>query len=137
MYEIFHIVPISATEDAIYKALVEQKKLRKWWLPGASTSGEIESIASFPLSSGKANIKMKIINLNPQKEVSWECVNHLHKDWIGTKVEFLIIKKNEGCELHFKHTGWKKVTGVYGKVSYYWASIYLTQLKKQLEENII
>jgi len=131
--EIFHIVPITATAEEIYQALVEERILQKWWLPNASTNGKIGSIATFPLSSGKGEIKMKILDLNPPNRVYWECLAHLNKDWIGTKVEFQIIEVEDVCQLHFRHNNWKSIDGVFGLVSYYWAALYLTRLKTLLE----
>ena len=129
-----HIVPIKATSREIYIALVEQDGLAKWWLPGAETTGEIGSIARSPLSSGMGEIKMKILDLVPYQKVWWEGQDHIHEEWIGTKVEFHIARSTDENLLHFTHGQWIDTQGVYGLVSYYWAALYLSRLKNMLEE---
>lgn len=135
MSEIYHIIPIAAAQKNIYQALVTESFLQRWWLPNASTTGKVNSIATFPLSNGKGLIKMKIIQLDEPTKVKWECLEHLHTEWIGTTVEFKIVNKDKGRELHFKHSNWKNTNGVFGLVSYYWAALYLTRLKELLETN--
>lgn len=107
MHEIFHIVPIAASRGEIYEALVNENSLQKWWLADAKTTGKLGSIAKFPLSSGKGEIAMKIVELIPQSKVCWECLDHVHKNWIATRVEFHILDNNGSHELHFKHRNWK------------------------------
>ena len=131
--EIIHTIPIQVPKSKIYQALVEQDELSKWWLPNAKIELKIGSIGTFPLSSGKGKIKMRILDLINDNCVQWQCVEHIHQEWIGTIVEFKIIENSKGCELKFKHSNWTNTDGVYGLVSYYWAALYLTKLKNLLE----
>ncbi len=133
IHEIFHIVPIQSSPSKVYNSLVSEQALSSWWLEGAQTNGALDSIATFPLSSGKGSIKMKILELQVDRRVVWECLDHLHSEWIGTQIEFIIEPKGEDCELHFRHTNWQNTDGVFGLVSFYWAALYLTKLKRNLE----
>lgn len=131
---IFHEVPISASAEKIYQALVTESLLSEWWLKNAKIENRIGGIATFPLSDGVNQIKIRIEELQPYKLVRWTCLGHKHAEWLGTQIQFEIIQKENSSFLKFTHSGWRDTSGVYGFVSYYWAALYLTHLKKILEK---
>ena len=74
MPEILHLFNIKTTDASkVYKALTTQKGLAGWWTGGVTAKPELDSIASFRFIPEHL-MEMKIINLEKNKRVEWECI---------------------------------------------------------------
>ena len=133
MAEIVHEVPIKTGPPQLFAMLTEESLLSKWWLKGARIEAKAGAIGSFPLSDGLHQITMRVSELIPDKKVVWQCLNHKFSEWKDTELSFEIFEEPSGLILRFRHSGWKATDGVFGKTSYYWASLYLQNLKRLLE----
>ena len=131
---IFHEVPIRAKADQVFEMLTEEDKLSSWWLPGSKMKSEVGAVGTFPLSNGENCIQLRVAELLPNKKVAWDCLEHKFAEWSDTRIEFEIVDDAEGVLLRFRHSGWKDSSGVFGKTSFYWASLYLMNLKSLLEK---
>jgi len=71
---------------------------------------------------------MKIIDLQPNKRVEWECLVG-DKEWIGTKLIFELEEKDNETILRFTHSNWKAETDFFASCNFQWA-YYLVSLKQ-------
>ena len=135
MNEIFHELPILCNAERLYEAITDESYLSKWWLAGAKYEAVIGALGLFPFSDGSGNIAMRVDDIEPGRKQVWSCTQHKHGEWINTKISFELIPESEkSCVLRFKHSNWANTDGVYGRVSFYWAALYLRNLKLMLEK---
>lgn len=131
-----HELEIDCAVEKIYEALTSETQLSRWWLPGAHVLNQVGTVAIFPLSDGLNHIQLRIEKMELNKTIEWLCLDHKHAEWIGTRILFDMESLGpQSSKLVFRHDGWKSTEGVFGKVSFYWASLYLSRLQKILEAN--
>jgi uncharacterized protein YndB with AHSA1/START domain len=134
MFEIFHELPINTSAALIYRAITVQELISNWWLPNAKIKSVVGEIGIFPLSDGENRIVIEVAELIPNQRVVWKCLEHKFPEWTNTIISFEIQAGDSApALLCFTHAGWLGKSGVFGKTSYYWAALYLKQLKEMLE----
>ena len=130
--EIFHLLNIKTTDlSKIYDAITTQEGLVSWWTTETVATTKVGSITEFRFTKDYKK-GMKIINLEENKIVEWECVEG-DKEWLGTTIKFEIIPKEGSTDLKFYHSGWKEMTNLYGICNYHWG-LYMKSLKTFIEE---
>lgn len=133
MATIYHHLLIDTTPSELYKAISEQEGISKWWIANCIVKPEIGFINKFYIE-GYVDNKMKIIDLQADKYIEWECVDS-EKEWIGTHIIFKISKHNNYTKLTFKQKKWKDETEFFASCNYHWAR-HLTMLKDYCESGV-
>lgn len=137
MAEIIHELPIFASPSRIYSALTSSDSVSQWWLPNSRVGAHEGDLGVFPLSDGNTKITVRILELEPDKKVLWKCLEHKFPEWTGTVIGFEISRINDSESLlRFTHSGWRDNSGVFGRTSFYWAALYLRNLKSSLEKSV-
>jgi uncharacterized protein YndB with AHSA1/START domain len=130
MAEIKHLLVIQAPAKKVYQAITEEEGLGSWWTEEVYAKPEVNSIAEFIFGDAYHD-KMKIINLESNKKLEWECFQG-DKEWIGTNILFELEENSNKTTLRFTHGNWKKVTDFYANCNYHWGC-YMTSLKNYCE----
>lgn len=133
MYQIIHELPLRARIDSVFQALTNAASLSTWWLPGATISCIPGGTGRFPLSDGSDHISVRVDEVIPNERMVWTCLHHKHQEWIGTQIVFHVASQADATVLRFVHSGWASQGGVFPRVSYYWAALYLSRLKAMCE----
>ncbi len=134
MPDILLEVTITATPDAVYRAITEQEGLARWWTPEAEARPEVGAVAAFAFTGGPAGrfvIKMEIASLDPGHRVAWR-VREAAPDWAGTRVTWDLTAVGNGTKVRFGHRDFVSTEGSFASVAYSWAW-YLASLKDYLE----
>ncbi len=131
MSAIKHLLYINANPSRVYKAITTQKGLSSWWTTKTKADAIIGSVAEFWFSD-KYHNKMYIVKLEINKYVEWECLDG-DKEWIGTRLKFMLNQHENGTMLHFWHYEWKKETEFFASCNYHWGH-YMKSLKNYCEE---
>ena len=134
MTDILHRIIIEASPEKVYSALTEQDLLSAWWTK-STTEGKVDSIANFFFGpNGEHKVDMKIIDLDPNKQVIWKCVNG---PWENTEeFQFRIQADERGSVLQFKNTGWKESNEFFMHCNSKWGFFLTVSLKNLLEQGI-
>ena len=130
MAEIKHFLSIKASSEKVYRAITEQEGLASWWTRETIAKPQIGSIAEFKFGDRYHN-KMRIIRLESQKIVEWECLMG-DKEWIGTTFRFELIPDKENTNLRFTHGKWKEMTDFFASCNFQWGH-YMRSLKDYCE----
>ena len=130
MAEIKHFLSIKASSEKVYRAITEQEGLASWWTRETIAKPQIGSIAEFKFGDRYHN-KMRIIRLESQKIVEWECLMG-DKEWIGTTFRFELIPDKENTNLRFTHGKWKEMTDFFASCNFQWGH-YMRSLKHYCE----
>jgi len=109
MAEIKHQIPIDATPDKVYAALVTTSGLRGWWTADVKTDERVGGKADFGFDRRAIVFRMKIEKLDPGKQVVWTCHGD-HPEWAGTILTWNITREDDGSILRFTHSGWKSIS---------------------------
>jgi uncharacterized protein YndB with AHSA1/START domain len=132
MADILHQLTIKTNPSQLYHALNDKKGLMGWWTRDVNFEPMVNSIAQFTFEHGKAEVRLKIIKLIPNRAVVWHCLNGF-PEWEDTQIAFDIEAVRDGCILHFSQRGWRRTTGSYPKYNFEWAK-YLVSLRNYLEK---
>ena len=128
---ILHELIINAPSNKVYKAITTLKGLKSWWTKDTVVKNKI---IEFGFYNRSTLFRMKIIKLQKNKKVVWNCIGD-EKEWKGTKITFKLLKdpESKGTNLKFSHEGWLSTKGWFGLCNYTWAHV-LTRLKKYAEK---
>lgn len=67
---------------------------------------------------------MRVARSN-SKQVQWECIRG-PEEWLGTRIEFKLIEKEDKTQLKFRHAGWADESDHYYHCSTKWATFVLS-----------
>jgi uncharacterized protein YndB with AHSA1/START domain len=130
MPDIKHMLVIDAPTETVYRAIVMQDGLAGWWTEEVKAETEVGGFAEFRFGERYYN-KMKIIALEPDRRVEWECLEG-DPEWVGTTFVFDLEAKENRTVLRFGHNGWGGETDFYANCNYHWG-YYMTSLKRYCE----
>lgn len=134
MYNIYHDIQISARPQEIFEAISTPQGLNAWWTVRSSGTPIIGKEYNFYFSEDY-NWSAIVNTCNTDFAISF-IMNHATDDWIGTKLNFTILPKDNYFILRLEHTGWRETSDHYRRTSYCWA-LYLKCLKDYVENDII
>ena len=130
MASIKHYLLITALPEKVYKAITTTGGLRGWWTKEAKTDEQVGGVAEFKFGE-RYHDKMRIVKLQPNKMVEWECFED-DKEWVGTTFIFKLEKKDGNTILRFTHGNWKKETDFFASCNYHWG-YYMRSLARYCE----
>jgi uncharacterized protein YndB with AHSA1/START domain len=131
MAHIHHQMPIKAEKRIIFEAITSQKGLSKWWTKDCIAQPVLEFVNQFKFGDALEN-HMKVIDLQPDKRVEWECIKSV-EEWLGTRVIFEIIEKDGMNFLNFLHSGYENEDEFFASCNFNWAR-YLISLQNFCEK---
>jgi len=130
MPAIKHYLIINSPPEEVYNAITKTEGLKNWWTVGAKADEKIDGTAEFIFGERYHN-KMKIINLQDNKIVEWECLEG-DKEWIGTTFLFDLEEKDGSTILRFSHNKWREETDFFASCNFNWG-YYMNSLKQYCE----
>jgi len=107
--ELRHQIPVNATPDKVYAALVTQNGLKGWWTADAKADDRQGGKAEFGFERRGMVFRMNIEKLDPGKQVIWICHGD-HPEWNGTTLTWNIERDETATMLRFRHSGWKSAS---------------------------
>ena len=130
MSSIKHYLIINAQPEKVYNAITKTVGLKSWWTVEAKAEERVSGTAEFIFGERYHN-KMRIINLQDNKIVEWECLEG-DKEWIGTTFLFDIEEKDGSTILRFSHNNWREETDFFAWCNFNWG-YYMNSLKQYCE----
>lgn len=130
MPDIKHYLVINTLTEKVYQALTTKTGIASWWTPQTEIGNNVGDINIFDFGDRYHN-EMKIIDLQPNKRVEWECLVG-DKEWIGTNFSFELEEKDNETVLRFAQSNWKEETDFFASCNFQWA-YYLVSLKQYCE----
>ena len=132
MPEIRHRVVIYAPLKKAYDAIATNDGISEWWtrdgVRGESSEG---SNIEFYFGSPEPAAVMEVTQLSAEGHVSWTCVEGAD-EWVGTKLSFDLIEKDDQTVVLFTHAGWREPSEFMAHCSARWA-YFLLSLKSLVE----
>ncbi|NND51316.1 MAG: SRPBCC domain-containing protein [Flavobacteriaceae bacterium] len=130
MYTIKHLIHFDTDIQYVYKSIATIEGLRQWWTVQTTGVSELNETIDFRFGE-RYFIQMKVIELEPNKMVRWECVQ-AEPDWIGTIITFDLDLIEGKIVLRFSHDKWPTHSDFFAHCNLSWAK-YLLSLKLYLE----
>jgi uncharacterized protein YndB with AHSA1/START domain len=131
MAEMKHQIPIDATPDKVYAALMTPVGLGSWWTADVEADDKVGGRAEFRFNKRQMVFRMKIEKLQPNKEVVWSCHGD-HPEWDGTTLTWNIAPGDGTTTLRFTHGGWKAASDFFAICNSSWGEL-MYRLKGYLE----
>jgi uncharacterized protein YndB with AHSA1/START domain len=128
MVDILHRVGVVAAPEKVYEALTTVDGLAAWWTSDTSRGEDGSLRFRFGEVGG---FDMRIVDLQPNRRVSWEVVDG-PEEWIGTTVKFDLSSTDTWTIVLFEHDGWREQVEFMNHCSTKWA-IFLMSLKSLVE----
>lgn len=129
MVTIYHQVGIKSPPAKIYTALTTVHGLTHWWTRdtrGSSAPGE-----TLQFHFDNAAIHMRILTLDPDRQVRWQCVAG-HPEWLNSEIEFRLRADPYQTFVDFRHDQWREPTYLFAHSNTKWG-VFLLSLKDYLE----
>lgn len=131
MPKIMHQVVIEADSKTIFDAITTQSGLSRWWIADCDAKPEIGHMNEFRVEGHGVN-RMKVVTLEPNHRLEWNCHNEPNHDWSGTTLTFQVKPRTNACTLTFEHEGWTEQNDFFAICSFHWAR-HLAMLAKYCE----
>lgn len=133
MADIDHEIKIQASLEQTFKALSNLNALKAWHTAHIEQKTSSENVLSFQ-GTEKPTFLWKIIQLEPNKKVIWECLQG-PGDAAHTKVIYTLSKAPDNrTVVELSHISWPNQKGNFRKCNTLWG-ILLHHLKTYLETN--
>jgi uncharacterized protein YndB with AHSA1/START domain len=130
MADIYHQFIIRSRPEKVFEAISRSKGLDSWWTKTSSENPEADGIYTLYFSPGY-QWKARVSKFKPDSLFELQ-LTEADEDWTGTRVGFLLSKKNDSTAVDFYHTDWPTLNDHYKISSYCWA-MYLRLLKRYIE----
>ena len=132
MPDIRHRVVISAPLKSVYEAVATAEGISEWWTRDGvrGESGEGSKVEFFFGQPEPAAV-MEITRLDPDGQVSWNCVEGAD-EWVGTTLTFDLTPQGDETVVLFTHADWRDPSEFMAHCSARWA-YFLLSLKSLLE----
>jgi|GEM_PF-1320978 len=133
METIKHQVTIDAPAHTIYALAATKAGIRKWLTKsdGWRIEGDENEGGTILFYLHEGHHEMKVVQLDPDKEVLWECIVG-SPEWLGTSVSFTVEPKADRCILQFTHSGWAQRTEFFEQCKKVWKGC-VSDIKKLAE----
>ncbi|MED3575881.1 SRPBCC domain-containing protein [Cytobacillus praedii] len=132
MASIEQLQKINTPAHQVYLALTTKEGLSEIWTKDLEVEAVVGKVNEFRFGPNDT-AKLKVIELIPDKRVSWECVDaNTDPEWIGTTITFELTESNGTTKVDFCHAQWKEITSCYKFCNYNWA-MFLLSLKQYCE----
>ena len=147
MATIYHQVRMNAPTVEVYRAISTVDGIARWWDKPTESQMAVGSVLEFNPGAEHGVLRMKVLDLLPDKRVEWECISTHPKTspasaWTGTHVVFEITesapmafeftKRKHMAVLDFRHSGWDETSKYFGFCNFGWGEALL-KLKKRCE----
>ena len=147
MATIYHQVRMNAPTVKVYRAVSTVNGIARWWDKPTDTPMDVGSVLEFNPGAEHGVLRMKVLDLLPDKRVEWECISTHPKTspasaWTGTHVvfevtesvpmAFEITRRKHMAVLDFRHSGWDETSKYFGFCNFGWGEALL-KLKKRCE----
>lgn len=131
MADIDHEIKIHAPIDKTFNALIDLKELKAWHTASIEGNPGLNQVLKFK-GTGKPIFSWKLVELDPDKKVAWECVEG-PGDSPGTQAIYTLSKTDDNRTLvELSHTSWPDQEGNFRKCNTLWG-ILMHHLKNYLE----
>ena len=133
METIHHHININTSANNIYALVATKVGIQKWLRAeeGWTIKGSEELGGTILFYLHNDHHEMKMMKLEPDSLVSWQCTVG-PPEWLGTRVDFLIDAKDDGCILQFTHEGWADRTAFFEECDKAWGE-YVAEIKRVAE----
>jgi uncharacterized protein YndB with AHSA1/START domain len=129
--EIWHEIHISASLEAVFRAVADAKELAHWWTTDVRGESALGNKLEFWFN-GNFAAEMVVTALEPRELVRWRVTDRSIREWVDTELEFRIFRQRDQTFLHLRHSKWREDAQMFPECSMHWA-IYLLSLKEFVE----
>ena len=129
MVDILHRVGITASRDAVYRALTTPDGLAAWWTEDTRGDGATGGVLEFRFEPG--GFDMKVLETQPAERVLWEVIDG-PEEWIGTRISWDLRTEGDFTIVLFAHRGWREPVECMHHCSTKWG-LFLMSLKSLVE----
>jgi uncharacterized protein YndB with AHSA1/START domain len=131
MADINHEIKIQASPQKVFTAISNLDGLKGWHTSHIEGECKLNKILTFK-GAGKPVFRWKLIQLDPNKVVAWECVEG-PGDSVGTQSIYKLSPAGDNTTLvELSHTSWPDQQGNFRKCNTLWG-ILLHHLQKYVE----
>jgi uncharacterized protein YndB with AHSA1/START domain len=134
MPDIVHRIGIEAPPARVYRAVATRSGLINWWTWHVTGEPAPGSVVRFRFGESGAGMdaNMEMIELSPDRQVKWRCVDG-PKEWVGTEISFALSPGARETILHFAHSGWREPVEYMAHCNSKWG-YFLLSLKTWVED---
>ncbi len=127
-----HQITVHADAARVYRAITTREGLAAWWTLDVEAEPREGSTAVFGFADHSTVFRMKVVKLEPDREVQWVCQCDDVPDWNGTRIRWEIESGARGTTLRFTQSGFPSSNEIFRICNTDWGWL-LHALKDELE----
>jgi uncharacterized protein YndB with AHSA1/START domain len=135
MVNIIHRIGIRSGSDNVYQAISTMEGLANWWTDEVEGDEHLGGKMKFTFRQKTGDVKgemvMEVKELNPRKNVRWQCVAG-PDEWVGTDITFELSQQDDQTIIIFGHRNWSEAIEFTAHCSMKWA-VFLLSLRDYVE----
>ncbi|MGB0868425.1 MAG: SRPBCC family protein [Flavobacteriales bacterium] len=126
-YAIKHLFHIAASKEDVFHAIKTIEGLSQWWTSQTSGGENINETIQFDFGDMTGPL-MKIVSLENNKEIKWECIDSPH-GWVGNTLTFALDENDGKTRVRFTHEGFPEQDDFFAICNFSWAR-YMESLRQ-------
>ena len=121
MPEIVRRYRYPAQPERVFAALTDPEGLGRWFAVRCEARPRVGSRARFEFGPGE-EAAFVVEMLIPTAVVQWRCTESSPDlaAWRGTTVRFELYPRDEGCDLHLRHSGFSQEDDAFARATRRW-----------------
>jgi uncharacterized protein YndB with AHSA1/START domain len=124
MADIRHRIGISASSHDVYEKLATIDGLRIWWTADVRGEERQGGELQFFFGGPEASAVMQVVELEPDRGVTWRCVGG-PDEWLDTTIIFELQPSGSETVVLFTHGDWREAGPLLHHCSTKWAQFLL------------
>ena len=125
-------VQLSATPEAVFKALTTSEGIADWWAK-SNTVWKENADEFLSVDFGQVKKLMKVQKTNPPSRLTWHVLECTLREWPGTRITFNVTPTlNGGSFLKLEHIGLNPQLECFESCSSGW-EYFMASLKQYVE----
>ena len=120
MPDLIHSIQISAASEAIYPLVAAGHGLAQWW---AADMTETQDTVELGFFNRNTIYRLRPQTREPLHRAEWLC--ETGAEWAGTRLIFLLERRNPATLVRFTHAGWAAPTDYYVSCNSVWGALMM------------
>ncbi len=127
-----HLFHINAPITRVFEAITEIDQMKLWYTTEISGHSKVDQLINSKF--GSSDFVVKVLALEENKKVVWECVE-TNLPFVGHTYTFELDENDGKTRIRFTHLGFEEQNDAYANMNFSWGK-YLESLRQYCQKGL-